>query len=66
MSAADDRLEAANGKITSKMIASNVAPEEMKVPELGAETIVDDLYRFAARLRAGSTGRISPAESAKS
>jgi hypothetical protein len=41
--------------MTADMIASNVNPSDRVAPSLSKISVIDDLYDFADRLRAGST-----------
>lgn len=41
--------------MTADMIASNVSSANRVVPSLSKISVIDDIYDFAAKLRAGST-----------
>jgi hypothetical protein len=47
-------------QMTAEMIASNVSSAKRVAPSTDKMTIIDDIYDFADRLRAGSTLRGTP------
>jgi hypothetical protein len=45
-----------------EMIASNVVVVNRRVPSVGSMSVIDEIYEFAERLRAGSTLRVGSAK----